>query len=326
MKREWFEPGPDGESPFEREYYNHRESGTIAGNAIAAAFRALLAGEDEQATPVVHVDLASQPDVARAVHLDERGNVLQEVTVTHDGGQVFSVQPAPVEFAIGDVVRLEPWDYSYSPEVLRATWTGEQARIIEAPEGHDWNRDGHIHVELLVHKGCSHATWPVSALTLIRRAGEATPADAKDAEIARLTAEVERWKFCVDAHEQNYRAMLRRVDEVAAERDALRARIDAGVPVCRFPIMKKSWSENLSSFPESCERGILLIDARPIEQPVDERTGPADRRQSEENLQGRHRRVFQERGFKQQGATYRERQQCNDRRRTAGTIADRGKA
>lgn len=46
MKKEWFEPGADGKSPFEREYYNHRESGTIAGNAISAAFRALLAVEN----------------------------------------------------------------------------------------------------------------------------------------------------------------------------------------------------------------------------------------------------------------------------------------
>lgn len=207
LKREWFEPGPDGESPFEREYYNHRGSGTIAGNAISAAFRALLAGEEATEPPALRVgDVVRLEDVPDATWMKHNLSVIGH---------------------IGKIYRID-------------SYNGEEIRAAIEPDYY----------------------WPVSALTLVRRAGEAVPVDkdAKDAEIAELRAEVERWKSIADA---------------------LRARIAAGVRVCRFPSMKKSWSENLSSFPESCERGIILIDARPIDQPdhiadpgkmVDERT------------------------------------------------------
>lgn len=99
-------------------------------------------------------------------------------------------------------------------------------------------------------------------------AEDAAQHDERDALIAQLRGEVER---------------------LTAERDALQARINGGVRVCRFPSMKKSWSENIGSFPESCERGILIIDPQPLDhiadagKMVDERTTPgtrADRRQA----------------------------------------------
>ena len=212
MKKEWFEPGPDGESPFEREYYNHRESGTIAGNAIAAAFRALLAGEEQQ--NILDAELFEQ-------------QAINDSPPAHK----------PPALQVGDVVRLEryenwregvPWiNCSDHPRI------GKECAITGIAEA------GRLLVDDTI--------WPRSAVTLIRRGGEAAPvdADAKDAEIAELraeverlqgelqqcnrmnrdlTAEVERWKSIADAHEQNYKAMLRRVDEVVAERDALRAR------------------------------------------------------------------------------------------------------
>lgn len=44
LKKEWFEPGPDGVSPFDDYYLNF--SGGTGGSAISAAFHALLAGPD----------------------------------------------------------------------------------------------------------------------------------------------------------------------------------------------------------------------------------------------------------------------------------------
>lgn len=111
-----------------------------------------------------------------------------------------------------------------------------------------------------------------------------------------LTAEVDRWKSRADAHEQNYNAMLRRVDEVAAERDDLQARID-----------------------------------QPDAAMVDERKGKADRREigCDASLESRlaigrdHTRVYVD-NIDCNGTVKCAR--SNDRRRTTGTIADRKEA
>lgn len=111
--------------------------------------------------------------------------------------------------------------------------------------------------------------------------------DAARAEVERLTVERDSLQACLlneQAKRESIEAELAACRQI---RNALQARIDAGVRVCRFPSMKKSWSENIASFPESCERGILLIDAQPLDhivepnKMVDERKTPgtrADRR------------------------------------------------
>lgn len=50
LKKEWFEPGPDGKSPFTKLYRKSMDSGLLVSESIAAAFRALL--ELEQPAPV----------------------------------------------------------------------------------------------------------------------------------------------------------------------------------------------------------------------------------------------------------------------------------
>lgn len=96
-------------------------------------------------------------------------------------------------------------------------------------------------------------------VTLIRRARETVPVD-NHAEIARLTAErdaaraeVKRWKWIADAHEQGYKAMWRLIDEVAAERDALQSRIDGGVRM-----FHGKYIDSNQPVPQEMLTGILL--------------------------------------------------------------------
>lgn len=147
MKKEWFEPGSDGESPFVRKY--NASPGT-AGEAIAAAFRALLA-EDESVGNVVPVPEIVTPAVAECIR-------------TKDA------------------------------EIARLTAERDEAR-----DGLDRTK-----LALNTTREQRNKFW-----------------SQRDA----ARAEVDRWKSRADAHEQNYNAMLRRVDEVAAERDDLQARM-----------------------------------------------------------------------------------------------------
>lgn len=219
MKKEWFEPGPDGVSPFEREYLNS-DGNALTITRISAAFRALLAGE------AVPVDAdAKDAEIAELRESLERSRLALNTTRQQ---------------------RDQFWS----------------------------QRDA-------------------------------------------ARAELERWKSRADAHEQNYKAMLRRVDEVVAERDALQARVDAGVRVWG------SWSVfavfgGESSRDSSDTHTALLIDARPIAD-ADERKG--ERRKV---IPARIRRD----GFDYSmdyDTPWMTNRRKYDRRRTAGTIADRGK-
>lgn len=104
--------------------------------------------------------------------------------------------------------------------------------------------------------------------------------------------------------------------DMKADRDALQARIDGGVRV--WSIDGKDWSfiRCLSD-----NHSALLLDARPIAE-ADERKGKADRRET--YLSPKH---YDKRDYKITNlhATI-ECARSNDRRRTAGTIADRGQA
>jgi hypothetical protein len=227
--------------------------------------------------------------------------------------------------------------------------------------------------------------WPVSACTLVRRAGEAAPV-AKDAEIARLMAEVERlsvepiesarvitirnqrnelaalnraytrlldksgyvdqmeverlkverddllrwraamnrlrpdgtkWFTDVDVCVSAITERLKAGEDAAAQRDALQARIDAGVRAW------EKWKQQCGSlwlwaFPgvtaslcwaEVCDALNAQPDHFADAAMVDERTGKADRRTGWPPLYVRQ--------FSRDGLP--------DRRRTTGTIADRGK-
>jgi len=280
LKKEWFEPGPDGKSPFVREYEKTPHH-TCTSKSISAAFRALLAESEA------------------------------------------------VELGIGDWVRLEAYSINSMPD-----WVGKEARIVDFdPESCDG------YVRLRADGIACEFGWKHTALTLVRRAGEVdgkqeenrnglkwfdvhllhAQLHARNDEIVGLRAEVERWKSIADAHEQNYNMMLKRIDEVAAERDALQARVDGGVRV--WSIDSKDWHV------ERCladnHSATLLIDhiADPGKM-VDERKGKADRRMTHAfHYYKPSRRKYI--GHTQYQSNTVEWARYNDRRRTAGTIADR---
>lgn len=333
MKKEWFEPGPDGVSPFEREYRNH--SVTPVGYRISAAFRALLAESDAYEQPALQV---------------------------------------------GDVVRLER--YESNPNGL--SWFESEAHLIGTEK-----EITHIYADGTAWLSVG-TSWPVSACTLVRRAGDVD----KDDEIARLQselharndeivglraelenvtatmslfqgmrdqsreyaeqyqserdaarAEVERLKsecseqqrYVLDLESAITRKETRiKVLEVAndsltqyssnltAERDALQARVDGGVRV--WSIDSKDWHV------ERCladnHSATLLIDhiADPGKM-VDERVGKADRRETS------YTKAFGSGGWIKRDDKGRQgiigcfgdvaHARSNDRRKTLGTIKDR---
>jgi len=224
MKKEWFEPGADGIPPFTKLFDDYNGS---LGESISDAFRALIAQ-----------DAAKEP-------------------------------PA---LAVGDVVRLER--YESNPNGL--SWFESEAHLIGTEE-----KISRIYEDGTVWLSVG-TSWPVSACTLVRRAGEVdgkqeenrnglkwfdvhllhAQLHARNDEIVGLRAEVERWKSIADAHEQNYNMMLKRIDEVAAERDALQARIDAGVPVWGIA---RDGSEAWCNWKRTTDtHTAILIDAQPI--------------------------------------------------------------
>lgn len=247
MKKEWFEPGPDGVSPFVREY--RKVPGPWASTSISDAFRALIAQ-----------DAAKEP-------------------------------PA---LAVGDVVRLERYE------------SGRDGYEFFKSEAHLVGTE-HTISKIYENVGVKVANtyWPLSALTLVRRAGEPALVDkcSKDAEIERLTsslnaltasydeiialndarndeiarlthelharndeivglrAEVERLKS--EKHACNCSVQLEEMKmhyaAATARADALQARFDAGVRVYRC---KNSvwWGAHFDDYGDTA----LLIDARPI--------------------------------------------------------------
>ena len=281
MKKEWFEPGPDGVSPFER------LSATVGFGAAgtAAAFRALLA-EDEQAAPVVNVDLSSQPDVTRAVQLDDDGNVLQEVTVTHDGGQVFSVQAAPVEL----------------PALVAAGVNDKHADEAE-------------HVENYVAKAMNSKDDEITGL---RAEVERLTAELRTCADERMAAEIEGDAADViriecDVLQAYFLDEQVKCASIESElvacresRDALQARIDAGVPMRGIRV------EGSGYYIDSDDDKIMsiLIDAHPLNHIVEPNKMVDERKGERRQIKPRHDDPFR-------------RYADSDRRRTAGTIDDR---
>jgi hypothetical protein len=196
----------------------------------------------------------------------------------------------------------------------------ESARIAELEEElEEWRNDGRqsertkriereLQAELAAAKGehfhclnCDRLREQLAAVT---------------AERDHFKARMESWK-----HEATQWEKLLRFTE--SERDALQARIDAGVRVCLLPSLHKTWSENVANFPYR-QATALLIDRQPIAQ--DERKGVADRRVSYWNHTGHYRRQFQSDCEDGVQISRIEMQRSNNRRRTPGTMADRGES
>lgn len=255
MKKEWFEPGPDGESPFTREFYRAWFAGVDTGVAISAAFRALLAGEDVGRTA----------DAKDAEIAELRAEVERLESKYHDKSEW-----------------CNRWQGVITEERQKnALLTAEVARLNDV------------------------------VIKMQRPAGPHGSEDDVERERLRiLNNDLE----ATCAHLQ-------------AERDALRTRIDAGEVVYDGP---SGWW--CTEGPYSKIKALIIdreiIDARPIEQPdhiadpgkmVDDRTGKADRRGRQKGSGAEWRRLD-----KRDSLELRSCRGC--RRRTAGTIADRGKA
>lgn len=91
LRKEWFEPGPDSVSPFEREW--HRTGKNDFGGCISAAFRALLAGEDVGRTAdAKDAEIARlRAEVIKQLEQQlaaERARVVALVDVIHDANGI----------------------------------------------------------------------------------------------------------------------------------------------------------------------------------------------------------------------------------------------
>jgi hypothetical protein len=154
----WFEPGPDGVSPFEREMQKEWRTTNIP-KGISAAFRALMSAEPPalQVGDVVRLDACPEREGHAETHL-----------------------------FVGRVDAIEKMADTWDIQAPCAWFTIPQSTTGEGI----W--------------------WPVSALTLIRRAGEVD----KDAEIARL-------KFLLDTQASDYKARCATFQLVEEDRDRL---------------------------------------------------------------------------------------------------------
>lgn len=160
-----------------------------------------------QPEPLVHVDLSSQPDVTRAVQLDEHGNVLQEVTIEQLAQLGIVTKPTPPALQVGDIVRLERYEHGEGVPWINCIdepYIGKEYAIAR------FAKSGNLLV--------GDTVWPASACTLIRRAGEAAPADAKDAKIAELRESLERTKLALNTTREQR-------DKFWSQRDAARAEL-----------------------------------------------------------------------------------------------------
>lgn len=252
MKKEWFEPGPYGESPFVRKY--NASPGT-AGEAVAAAFRALLAGEDGGRT--ADAKDAKDAEIAELRESLERSRLALNTT-RQQRDQFWSQR---------DAARAEV-------ERLKNECSDQQSYVLDL-----------------------------------------------ESAIARKDTRIKVLEVANDSLTQ-YSSIL------TAERDALRARIDAGVRAW------EKWKQQCGSlwlwaFPgatasqawsDVCDALDADYVVYPIDQPVDERKG--ERRKV---IPARIRRD----GFDYSmdyDTPWMTNRRKYDRRRTAGTIADRGKA
>ena len=250
----WFEPGPDGVSPFDREMQKARLHCTSKGHAISAAFRALIAQDAAQEPPALQV---------------------------------------------GDVVRLERFDGGHNDE--RIGYVGEVKEYFGTHKGRVC-----VVVGNYIH--------PVSALTLIRRAGETAPVD-KDAEIARLTAERDALrKGHAEAKAQRDKFWSQR-DAAITERDALQSRIDAG-RVMYGGMYGHEHDIEMWTFThvDTDTMTARLINVQPIDDHFRDAPEMGDERKGER------------RKANMTSPYYRRKSYFNDRRSTPGTRADRGKA
>lgn len=189
----WFEPGADGESPFVSAYYAEELQNEPVGDSISAAFRALIA-QDEQAN-------------IRDAELFEQ--------------QVLNDEPPALQ--VGDVVRLEavdvlPKGFAWVDAMLN----GSTQTVI----GIDSEKDS-VFVD-----DNGPFCWPRSALTLVRRAGEPAPVEAAglihdrkiaeeqvEAKDAELRESLDRTKLALNTTRQQR-------DQFWSQRDAARAEVE----------------------------------------------------------------------------------------------------
>lgn len=260
MKREWFEPGPDGVSPFER--LSKTKGFGAAGTA--AAFRALLAGEEQS------VD--TQRSIAAALA----------------NGQL-SLQD--------EITRLRA-----ELARLKNECSDQQSYVLDL-ESAIARKDTRIKVLEVANDSLTQYS---SILTAER---DALQASLRDEQAKRASIEAE-------------------LAACRESRDYLRARIDAGVRAW------EKWKQQCGSlwlwaFPgattsqawsDVCDALDADYVVYPIDQPVDERKG--ERRKV---IPARIRRD----GFDYSmdyDTPWMTNRRKYDRRRTPGTIADRGKA
>lgn len=254
MRKEWFEPGPDGVSPFEREYWNCPMG---MATSISAAFRALLA-EDE------------------------------------------AIEPPALQ--VGDVVRLRA-----ELARLKNECSDQQSYVLDL-ESAIARKDTRIKVLEVANDSLTQYS---SNLTTER---DALQASLRDEQAKRASIEAE-------------------LAACRESRDALRARIDAG-RVMYGGMYGREHDLEMWTFNhvDTDMMTALLIDARPIDQPdaamVDERKGKADRREIGCDASYEARIAV----GREHTRKYINQNDCNgtvncarsnDRRRTAGTRADR---
>jgi len=249
---------------------------------------------------------------SRVTRLEERAT-FQQVEIP-----TATLQPRP--WRVGDVVRLERYDD------CKRTPVGHEGKIYR------FDIDGRVGVE-------PHWMWPASALTLIRAAGEPQSCADLQREVERLTVErdtalenlrctkmalnttrEQRDKFWSQRDEA-----LDKLDAMTAERDALRARIQAGTVVYWEDVNDETgWSLLTKTRMRGDTYTALMIDIAPIA--ADERRG--ERRKGQEMklnwgaFGGRQFGTSATHPFSMQD----KRTTNSDRRRTPGTRADRGES
>lgn len=169
MKKEWFEPGPDGVSPFGREYRS-LECAEIS-TRIAAAFRALLAKEDAEPDTTDYRAIA-QDEAAKRASLEAEIDALRsEMRIYKDERMAAEIERdaaeikgerlahayldlhaqlaakdrriAALEAALGEAVEsIEDWA-GYAPDYFKDKHDlqGDIDRLTAIKEGRDERQD-----------------------------------------------------------------------------------------------------------------------------------------------------------------------------------------
>lgn len=274
----WFEPGADGKSPFSKLFRKSFDEGMLVSESISAAFRALIAQDaaQEVTPPALQVG-----DVVRLEAWDDGS----QPPVGHEG-EIY-------RFDVDGRVGVEP-HWLWPADRLTLVRRAEEPAPVDADErdhepcmvcGHAVcyvdSDDPHMECE-----NCC-AKYSTAAQSVATETQYKHQVEYKDAEIAWLTTRLDEY---IQSHDE----MLQRNDDVRAERDgaraeverltsvlqertcerdefkaqamengfqrdALQARIDAGVRV--YSIDGKDWNVDRCL---SDNHTALLIDAQPI--------------------------------------------------------------